>query len=90
MAHERIYTISLDKASPERLTNSLHWKAHMSVGAQRRPRFGMSATWSHDSGDRNSGNKNELVVLRPDQIRIGKGLWVETFYQNLWVYRRAR
>jgi hypothetical protein len=47
MVHERIYSISLDKASPRRLTNSLRWKAHISVGTRRRARSTMAAMWPH-------------------------------------------
>jgi hypothetical protein len=48
----RIYTISTGQASPGRLTNCLHWKAHMSVGARRCACSAMAATWSHSGGGR--------------------------------------
>jgi hypothetical protein len=50
MVHRRIYTISSNKASPRRLMNSLHWKAHMSIGAQRCAHSTMAAMWSHGGG----------------------------------------
>jgi hypothetical protein len=50
MVHRCIYTISSDKASPRRLMNSLHWKAHMSVGTRRRAHLAMAALSSHGGG----------------------------------------
>jgi hypothetical protein len=47
-----VSTISSDKDSIGRLTSSLHRKAHMSVGAQRRARFAMAATLLHRGGGR--------------------------------------
>jgi hypothetical protein len=47
MVHGRVYTISSDKASPGRLINNLHWKVHMSIGAQRRARSAIAVMQSH-------------------------------------------
>jgi hypothetical protein len=52
MVHRRVYSISSGKVSLGRLTSSLHWKAHMFVGAQRRARSTMAAMWSHNGGGR--------------------------------------
>jgi hypothetical protein len=50
MIHERVYTISLDKASLIRLTSSLFWRAHVSMGARQRVRSAMAATRLHGGG----------------------------------------
>jgi hypothetical protein len=74
MVHERIYSISLDKASPGRLTNSLCWKAHMSVGARQRDCSTMAVMWSHGCGGRVNLCSRVLELDLEAGICPGRGL----------------
>jgi hypothetical protein len=75
MVHGHIYTISTGKDSPKSLMSSLRWKAHMSVGAQQCACSGMTAMWSHDSGDHVNLCCDVISVIgKPDTtiIKLGR------------------
>jgi hypothetical protein len=61
-----IYTISTNKASPIRLTNSLHWEAHMFIGARRCACSAMATMWLNGDGAMRISICALMRVIEPD------------------------